>query len=418
MKVLVLGGGVIGVTSAYFLRKLGHDVTLIERQPAAAMETSFANAGEVSAGHAGPWATPEVPLRAMSWLLMRHGPLVIRPRLDWRMLQWLMAMLRECTPARYATNKARMLRVAEYSRDCLRTLREETNIHYDERTLGTLQLFRDSAQLDNSAHDIAVLKDHGITFELFDRAGCIEREPALAKAAAPFIGGLFLPGDETGDCHLFTQRLAATAQSLGVGMHYDTRIQQLTFNSHVISSVTTDRGEFTADAYVVAMGSYSPLLLRPLHIALPIYPVKGYSITVPIANFDAAPVSTVMDETYKVGITRLGDRMRVGGTAELGGYDLELRQTRREALEFVTRSLFPDAGDIAAATFWCGLRPMTPDGTPIIGRTPYRNLFLNTGHGTLGWTMACGSARVLADLVSDREPEIEAGDLGVQRYCN
>jgi D-amino-acid dehydrogenase len=416
MKVIVLGSGVIGVTTAYYLAKAGHDVTVVDRQPGPALETSYANAGEVSPGYASPWAGPGVPLKAIKWLLMKHGPLVIRPRLDPRMWIWLAQMLRNCTSARYAVNKARMVRLAEYSRDCLRALRSETGISYDERSRGTLQLFRSAKQLDSTEGDIAVLKHFGVPFELLDRAGCVAAEPALAAVRDKIAGGLRLPGDETGDCHMFTQSLARLAADHGVRFLYGTTIDRLSVKAGRISDVATSAGPLTADAYVVALGSYSPLLLRPLGIAAPIYPVKGYSITLPITKPEAAPVSTVMDETYKIAITRLGDRIRVGGTAELGGYNDRLYASRRATLEHSVHDLFPQGGDLAKATFWTGLRPMTPDGPPVIGPTPIPNLYLNTGHGTLGWTMACGSGRLLADLLSGRRPEIEARDLAIGRY--
>jgi D-amino-acid dehydrogenase len=416
LKVIVLGGGVIGVTSAYYLRRAGHEVLLIDRQPAAAMETSFANAGEVSAGHASPWAAPGVPIRAIRWMLMRHGPLLISPRADPAMWRFLARMVRQCTRSRYAINKGRMVPLAEYSRDCLRALRGEIGITYDERTLGTLQLFRTQAQLDHSASDIAVLQRFGVAHELLDRDGCIRVEPALARAPSTFVGGLRLPADETGDCHLFTQRLAERAGADGVEYLFDTDIDAINLSGYTFAGVTAGGREHAADACVVALGSYSPAMLAPLGLRVPVYPVKGYSITVPITDPAAAPVSTVMDETYKVAMTRLGDRLRVGGTAEVGGFDLSLRPERRATLEFVTRSLFPAAGDVAQASFWCGLRPMTPDGTPIIGPTCIRNLYVNTGHGTLGWTMACGSGRVIADMVSGKKPEIDATELALARY--
>ncbi len=416
MKVIVLGSGVIGVTAAHYLNRAGHEVTVLDRQPAAAMETSYANAGEISPGYAAPWAAPGVPLRAIRWLLMRHGPLVVRPKADARMWSWIAMMLRNCTAARYAINKRRMVRLAEYSRDCLRALREETGIRYEERTLGTLQVLRTQRQLDAVAADIEVLRQYGVAYELLDRDGCARAEPALAAVREKLAGGLRLPGDETGDCHLFTQKLARLAADRGVQFRHNVAIERLQASGDRVEAVVTSEGSVAAEAYVVALGSYSPPLLRPLGIRLPVYPVKGYSITVPITDPDAAPVSTVMDENYKVAITRLGDRVRVGGTAELAGYDLRLRPSRRAALEFLVEDLFPRAGDVRHASFWCGLRPMTPDGTPVLGPTPLGNLYLSTGHGTLGWTMACGSGRVLADLICGRKPEIETADLAVSRY--
>ena len=416
MKVLILGSGVIGVTSAYYLARAGHEVTVVDRQPKPALETSFANAGEVSPGYSSPWAGPGVPVKAVKWLLMKHGPLVIRPNPDPVMWIWLLKMLRNCTSARYAVNKRRMIPIAEYSRDCLRALRNETGIHYDERERGTLQLFRYPAQLDHTADDIAVLKQYGVPFEVLDRAGCIAAEPALSAVADKIAGGLRLPQDETGDCHMFTQALAIEAEKLGVRFAFNVGIEGLTADATRITGVATSTGVLQADAYVLALGSWSPRLVRPLGISLPVYPVKGYSITVPISDPEAAPVSTVMDESYKVAITRLGNRIRVGGTAEVSGYSTKLYAARRATLDHSLTDLFPRGGRLADATFWSGLRPMTPDGPPVIGATRYDNLHLNTGHGTLGWTMACGSGRVLADMLSGRKPDIDTRELALTRY--
>lgn len=417
MRVIVMGSGVVGVATAYYAAKAGHEVTVIDRQPGPALETSFANAGEISPGYASPWAGPGVPFKAVRWLLMKHGPLVIRPSLDPAMWGWVARMLRNCTHSRYALNKGRMVRLAEYSCDVLRNLRKETGIAYDERSRGTLQLFRTQAQLDGAGADIEVLKSYGVRFELLDRDGCVAAEPALAQVREKFVGGLRLPGDETGDCKMFTEQLAARAADLGVKFHYSTGIDRLVATATVISCVQTTKGALVADAYVMALGSYSPLLLRQIDVRIPVYPIKGYSITVPIVDRSAAPESTVMDETYKVAITRLGDRIRVGGTAEIAGYDLTLYPSRRATLEHSVSDLFGRGGDLSRATFWTGLRPMTPDGPPVIGGTIYKNLYLNTGHGTLGWTMACGSARVLVDQLSGRVPEIDTSGLTMTRYA-
>ena len=416
MKVLVLGAGVIGTTTAYYLARAGHEVAVLDRQPGPGLETSYGNAGEISPGYASPWAGPGIPLKAIKWLLMRDGPLLLRPRLDPRMWIWGLQLLANCTHAAYALNKGRMVRVAEYSRDEMIALRAETGIAYDDRQQGTLQLFRAQKQLDHSAEDIAVLERYGVPYEVLDRRGCVAAEPALAAATADFVGGLRLPNDETGDCKLFTERLATLATERGAVFRYGVTVRRLLAEGGELAGVETDTGLLTADAYVLALGSYSPLLLHPLGIKMPVYPIKGYSLTVPVTDAAHAPVSTVMDETYKVATTRLGDRIRIGGTAEIAGYDLELRPERRGPLERSLRDLFPRGGDLAAANFWCGLRPMTPDGTPIIGRSPIGKLFLNTGHGTLGWTMAAGSGRVLADLVSGRAPAIDTVDLDLARY--
>lgn len=416
MKIVILGSGVIGVTSAWYLAKAGHEVTVIDRQPGPSLETSFANAGEISPGYSAPWAAPGIPMKAVKWLFMKHAPLIIQPRPDLHKLGWMAQMLSNCTSAAYQTNKRRMVRLAEYSRDCLMALRDETGITYDERTKGTLQLFRTQKQIDAAAKDIEVLRADGVPFEVLDRDACIRAEPGLSAARDKIAGGLRLPGDETGDCFKFTNSLAEMAAALGVTFRYGLSIDALETDRGRIAAVQTSAGRITADAFVVALGSYSPRLVAPFGIKLPVYPVKGYSITVPITDESRAPVSTVMDETHKIAITRLGDRIRVGGMAEIAGFDLSLNPKRRATLEHSVEDLFGGAGDQSRATFWTGLRPMTPDGTPVVGGSPIANLFLNTGHGTLGWTMAAGSGRLLADLISDRRPEIESADLGYARY--
>ncbi len=416
MHVLVLGSGVIGTTLAYYLAKAGHQVTVVDRQPGPALETSFANAGEVSPGYSAPWAGPGVPLKAIKWMLMHHSPLVIKPMLDPAMWRWGLSMLRNCTEAAYQVNKSRMVRVAEYSRDCMKALRAETGISYDERAKGTVQLFRTQKQLDGIGKDVDILKEFGVPFQVLDRAGYLEYEPALAPVQEKFVGALRLPGDETGDCFKFTQNLARMAEALGVKFLFGTAIEGIEQDGRRITGIRTAAGTLTADQYVLALGSYSTALLKTVGIDIPVYPVKGYSITVPITNPAMAPESTLMDETHKVAVTRLGDRIRVGGTAQLSGFDLSLDESRRKTLEFIVSDLFPKGGDVSKAEFWTGLRPMTPDGTPIIGKTRYANLMLSTGHGTLGWTMAAGTGRVIADLISGRVPEISVEDLSVARY--
>lgn len=416
MKVLVLGGGVIGVSCAYYLARTGHEVELVDRQSGPALETSFANAGEVSPGYSSPWAGPGVPLKAIKWMLMQHSPLVIWPLLDPAMWRWGAQMLANCTAKAYALNKSRMVPIAEYSRDCLKALRAETGIAYDDRAQGTLQLFRTQKQLDGIGGDVAVLQQYGVPFEVLDREGFCRVEPALKHTQHKFVGALRLPNDETGDCFQFTNRLARMAGALGVQFRWNTRIEALQVGGGTITGVHTDAGLLRADRVVLALGSYSPKLLEPVGIRIPVYPVKGYSITVPITDPAGAPESTIMDETHKVAVTRLGDRIRVGGTAELAGYSLNLREPRRATLNHVVSDLFPHGGDVSRAEFWCGLRPMTPDGTPIVGTSPVKHLLLATGHGTLGWTMAAGTGRVIADLVSGRQPDIDVTGLNVARY--
>jgi len=413
---MVLGSGVIGTTSAYYLARAGFEVVVVDRQPAPSLETSFANAGQISPGYASPWAAPGVPLKAIKWLLQKHAPLAVKLTGDVDQYLWMAQMLRNCTASRYAVNKERMVRLSEYSRDCLDELRAETGIGYEGRQLGTTQLFRTQAQLDNAAKDIAVLQQSGVPFELLDRAGIARVEPALAQMTGKLAGALRLPNDQTGDCQMFTTKLVDMAVKLGVEFRFGQNIQSLEYAGDQLNGVMINGQLETADRYVLALGCYAPQLLKPLGIKAPVYPLKGYSLTVPITNPAMAPTSTILDETYKVAITRFDNRIRVGGMAEIAGFDLSLNPKRRETLEMITDDLYPQGGDLPRAEFWTGLRPATPDGTPIVGATSYRNLFLNTGHGTLGWTMACGSGRLLADLVAGKRPQISTVGLDVSRY--
>ncbi|MGD8105206.1 D-amino acid dehydrogenase [Pantoea sp. FN0302] len=417
MKVLILGGGVVGVTSAWYLAKAGHEVTVVDRQPAAAEETSAGNAGQISPGYATPWAAPGIPLKAIKWMFQRHAPLAIRPDGSRFQLRWMWQMLKNCNHENYAENKARMVRIAEYSRDCLRALRRETGIAYDERQGGTLQLFRTAAQFDHAAQDIAVLKDAGVPYQLLESRQLAQVEPALASVAHKLTGGLRLPNDETGDCQMFTKQLAKMAEEAGVTFVYNCTVDKLLTDSDRLLGVRCGNQVMSADRYIVACGSYSTQLLHGL-VSIPVYPLKGYSLTIPVTDPAAAPASTILDETYKIAVTRFNDRIRVGGMAEVVGFNTQLKEARRETLKMVVNDLYPNGGDLSRASFWTGLRPMTPDGTPVVGATRFENLFLNTGHGTLGWTMACGSGQLLADLISGRAPAIPFSDLSVMRYAN
>jgi len=416
MRVLVAGSGVIGVSSAWYLARAGFEVTVVERQPAPAHETSFANAGQISPGYASPWAAPGVPLKALKWLFSKDAPLVIQPGLDPRQYLWLLQMLRNCTTQRYAINKARMLRLAEYSRDCLDELRAETGITYEGRQLGTTQLFRTQAQLDDASRDIAVLEQYSVPYEVLDRAGIVKVEPALAGVVDRLAGALRLPRDQTGDCALFTQRLAERAQAAGVEFRYNATVEALEASGNRITGIRIDGKAEKADRYVLALGSYTPQLLASVGIRLPVYPLKGYSLTLPITDPAMAPASTVLDENHKVAVTRLEQRIRIGGIAEVCGYNLSLPPRRRATLEKVVADLYPHGGDLTRAEFWTGLRPATPDGTPVVGAAGFDNLYLNTGHGTLGWTMACGSGRYLADLIAGATPQISSAGLDISRY--
>ena len=417
MRVIVLGSGVIGVASAYYLAKQGATVTVLDRQPGPAEETSFGNAGQISPGYSTPWAAPGIPFKAVKWMFQHHAPLAINMDGSMWQLQWMAQMLKNCNPQSYAINKERMTRVAEYSRDCLRELRKDTGIHYENRAKGTLQVFRNEAQLEAVQRDIQVLKECGVDYELLLKEDLAKVEPALAYAQDKLVGGLHLPNDETGDCYLFTNALADLAKGLGVDFKFNQKVEKLVVEGDEIKGVVVDGQVLTADRYVLAFGSYSRDLLKPLHLDLPVYPVKGYSLTIPILDPAFAPQSTVLDETYKIAITRFDERIRVGGMAELSGFSHALNENRRATLQMVTQDLFP-GGDMAQASFWTGLRPMTPDSTPIIGATRFKNLFLNTGHGTLGWTMACGSGKLISDLVLNHTPDINTEGLSIKRYPN
>ncbi|EIC83354.1 D-amino acid dehydrogenase [Serratia sp. M24T3] len=415
MRVVILGSGVVGVASAWYLAKAGHEVTVIDRQSGPAEETSAGNAGQISPGYAAPWAAPGVPLKAIKWMFQKHAPLAIRLDGTSMQLKWMWQMLRNCDMNHYQTNKSRMVRLSEYSRDCLRALREDTGIQYEGRQGGTLQLFRTEQQFASAAKDIAVLEEAGVPYQLLESSQLATAEPALAQVAHKLTGGLRLPNDETGDCQLFTRQLAEMARKIGVKFEFNKSVDRLLVENGQISGVQCGSEIVKADAYVVAFGSYSTALLADL-VSIPVYPLKGYSLTIPIADEASAPFSTVLDETYKIAITRFDQRIRVGGMAEIVGFNTQLAKARRATLEMVVKDLYPNGGRVEEATFWTGLRPMTPDGTPIVGKTTLKNLYLNTGHGTLGWTMACGSGQLLADIMSGVTPAIPSEDLSVARY--
>ncbi|HBK45854.1 MAG TPA: D-amino acid dehydrogenase [Xanthomonadaceae bacterium] len=416
MRVLVLGSGVIGTATAWYLRQAGFEVSVVDRQPGPALETSYANAGQLSFGYTSPWAAPGIPLKAVKWLFEQHAPLSLRATADLRQYAWLAQMLRNCTAARYAVNKARMVRLSEYSRDCLDELVAATGIAFEGRHLGTTQLFRTQQQLDAAGKDIEVLAQYGVPYELLGAADIARYEPGLAQGGRQMAGALRLPNDQTGDCRLFTRRLAQMAAEAGVEFRYEQNIERLERDGGRVGGVWIDGRLETADRYVVALGSYSADIVLALGMKLPVYPLKGFSLTLPIVDPARAPTSTILDESYKIAITRFDERIRVGGMAEVAGFDLSLNPKRRATLEMVVNDLYPGGGDLARAEFWTGLRPATPDGTPVVGATAYPNLFLNTGHGTLGWTMACGSGRYLADLMQSRRPEIATEGLDIFRY--
>ncbi|TCG04530.1 D-amino acid dehydrogenase small subunit [Paraburkholderia steynii] len=397
------------------MRAAGHEVTVIDREAGPALETSFANAGQISPGYAAPWAAPGVPLKAVKWMFQKHAPLAIRLDGTQFQLQWMWQMLQNCTSARYAVNKGRMVRLAEYSRDCLQALRAETGIQYEGRTGGTLQLLphATATRWRGEGHRGARGSERAV--RAADAGRPRARRTGARRDRAQADGRPAPAGRRNGRLPVVHDALAALAEQLGVKFRYNTPIDALAMEGERIAGVKCGSEMVRADSFVVALGSYSTKFLSDI-VKIPVYPLKGYSITAPIVDAKSAPVSTVLDETYKIAITRFDDRIRVGGMAEIVGFDKKLKQARRETLEMCVNDLFPGGGDTSKATFWTGLRPMTPDGTPIVGRTPVSNLFLNTGHGTLGWTMSCGSGQLLADLISGKRPAIQSGDLSVHRY--
>ncbi len=395
MKVVVLGAGVVGTAAAWYLRAVGHDVQVLERRAAAGMETSFANGGQISASHALPWAAPGVPWRALRWLFREDAPLLFRLRADPAQWRWGLRFLRECTPARFRANAEQLVRLGRYSRDALHELQRATGIQYDQVKRGILVFFTDKDFEKNP-------EKHWKTPD-----ECIAIEPALAQLRSRLTGGEYVEDDESGDAHKFTQELAKHCVREGVRFNFGVDIEGFEFDSEKVLKVKAKGKTFSGDAYVLALGSYSPLLARPLGIDLAIYPLKGYSITMPVKDPAAAWTTSLTDEAHKLVFSRLGDRLRVAGTAEMNGYNTEINEVRCRAIVERVHEIFPGAGDETRVQYWTGLRPATPSNIPYVGRTGYRNLFLDTGHGTLGWTHACGSGRALAEIVSGRRPGVD-----------
>ena len=412
MRVLVLGAGVVGVTAAWYLAQDGHEVTVVDRHEGAALETSFANGGQISASYAEPWANPDAPAKILKWLGQEDAPLLFRLRLDPRQWRWGLQFLVECLPSRTRRNTIQCLNLALYSRDCLQALRRETGIQYDQLERGILTFYTDAQEFAQGVRAAALMREFGCDRDVKTVDECVAIEPALAACRERLAGGIFTVSDESGDAQRFTHELARMAAARGVAFRWNVTVESLVPEGDAIGAVRCVNGEhrwqvLTADAYVMALGSYSPLLLAPLAVPCLIYPAKGYSATIAIDGHRGAPTVSLTDLAWKIVFTRLGDRLRVAGTAELSGYGRDLNLVRCEALVRRTFDLFPDAGDRETPQFWTGLRPATPSNVPLVGGTRYRNLFLDTGHGTLGWTMACGSGRALADLVAGRRPGVD-----------
>jgi D-amino-acid dehydrogenase len=411
MKVMVLGAGVVGIASAWYLRQAGHEVTVLERQPGPALETSFANGCQISVSHAEPWANPATLLKVARSLGREDAPLLFRLRADPLQWRWCLQFVRECRPARVAANLRQIVAIADYSRRSLQALRADTGIEYDSLARGILHFYTDQREFERACRAAAAMRDLGCPRMTVDADEVVRIEPALAAARARLVGGDFTNSDESGDVHAFTSKLAARGGAAGIEYLYNTSVTRLLADAGKVNGVEVIDGEgrhtvLRADAFVVALGSFSAALLAPLGVRLMIYPGKGYSATYRITEAAAAPTVSLTDDGHKLVLSRLGSRLRVAGTCELNGYSRELNTVRCDAITRRVRALFPDACDYERPRYWAGLRPLTPSNVPYIGKTRYPNLYLNTGHGTLGWTMGCGSGRALADIVSGRRPEV------------
>jgi D-amino-acid dehydrogenase len=409
MKVLVLGAGVVGVTSAWYLAKAGHEVTVIDREPAAGMETSFANGGQISVSQSEPWANPGAPAKIIKWLGREDAPLLFRLRADRRQWSWGLRFLLECLPWRTRANTLNILRLAIYSRARLQVLRRETGIEYDHLENGILQLYTDSREFESVDTRMRLLLSHGLAVSVRTPDEVLALEPALRESKLKIVGATYAADDESGDAYLFSSRLAELAAQKGVSFGYGIEIERLLMEGDKVSGVAVRaagrKDVLEADAYLVSMGSYSPFLLAPAGIGVPVYPVKGYSITAPITGL--APSVCITDESGKVAVTRLGNRLRMAGTAEVAGFDTSVNEARCAAIADRVRQIFPNSADFSNVKKWAGLRPTMPSNVPSIGRTRYSNLYLNTGHGTLGWTLACGSGAAIADLISGRRADVQ-----------
>jgi D-amino-acid dehydrogenase len=409
MKVLVLGAGVVGVTSAWYLAQAGHEVTVIDRESAAGMETSFANGGQISVSQSEPWANPGAPAKIIKWLGREDAPLLFRLRADRRQWSWGLRFLLECLPWRTRANTLSILRLAIYSRARLQVLRRETGIEYDHLEKGILQIHTDAREFESIDARMRLLLSHGLAVSARTPAEVLAIEPALRDSTLEIVGGTYAADDESGDAYLFSNRLAELAARRGVNFGYDIEIERLLTEGAAVRGVAVRvagrKDVLEADAYLVSMGSYSPFLLSPVGINVPIYPVKGYSITAPVTGL--APSVCITDESGKIAMTRLGNRLRMAGTAEVSGYDTSVNEARCAAIADRVRKILPNSADFSHVEKWAGLRPTTPSNVPSIGRTRYSNLYLNTGHGTLGWTLACGSGAAIADLISGRATDVD-----------
>jgi D-amino-acid dehydrogenase len=424
MHVIVLGSGLLGVSSAYYLSQLGHEVTVVDRQASAAAETSFANGGQISVSHAEPWANPGAPLKVLQWLGKEDAPLLFRLRADMRQWLWGLQFMRECTPARTRHNIEQIVRLGTYSRATLQALRADTGLQYDERTQGILHFYTSAKEFDAALKPAEQMRALGCERRVISADEAVRLEPALRHMRSQLAGATYTADDESGDANRFARELVRLCEQAGVTFRMSHTVTALREAGGRLDHVeaTDPEGRFQrlrADAYVLAMGSLSPIYAEPLGIRLPIYPAKGYSVTMPVKNPDMAHQVSLTDDEFKLVFSRLtgpaGDRLRIAGTAELNGYDRDLNRVRCEAIVRRVEQLFPGAGDASQASFWTGLRPATPSNVPIIGRSSVPNLYLNTGHGTLGWTHACGSGKSIARIVSGMAPEVDFAFAGIGR---
>lgn len=418
MKVIVLGSGVVGTSSAWWLQAAGHEVVVIDREKGPAQETSFANGGQISVSYAEPWANPQAPLQLLKWMTKADAPLLFRPQFDWRQWVWGLAFLRECLPSRLAPNIRAMVRLAQYSHDTLKQMRQELGIEYDHLEKGILNFYRDQEAFDGSQKAADVMRDFGVDRRVISADEVVAIEPALAPHRDTIVGGDYTKDDESGDAHKFTKALADKAAEKGVSFMFSTRITRMICANGRASAVEVIRDDgsydtITGDAFVVSLGSFTPQLVRPLGIHCLIYPTKGYSASFPVTDPARAPSVSLTDSRNKVVFSRLGNTLRMAGTAELSGYSRHLSDVRCQRMTDLARELFPDVLDFEQVKYWTGLRPSTPSNVPLIGRSRVPNVYLNSGHSTLGWTMGPGSGRAIADVVSEKTPEPNFPFIGI-----
>ncbi len=415
-KTVVLGAGVVGVATAYYLAKAGHEVVVIEQQSQAGLETSFANAGLLTPGHAVPWAGPGFPAKMLKWLGREDAPLRFRLHADPAQWRWLWQFLRNCTRRRFEEHAKRLIDLALYSMALLEELRRNHEIDYDGASTGLLHIFHDPGEFEASLQHAQFMTGQGVDQHPVDSQECIRLEPALEHCSYAIAGGIHTPRDECGDAMKFSQELAAIAAGMGAEFRYNCRVHRLVGEGGRVSRLETQSGPISADAVILCAGSDSTAMARQLGFRLPVHPIKGYSVTVPVLDAPAAPRVSLYEEKNKIGVSRLGDSVRAGGTAEFAGFDASVNPVRGEALLAALRGVTPAGLDLDQASHWAGLRPMSPDGMPIMGESPLRGLLLNTGHGTLGWTLACASGKALADLLSERTPEVDMSGFQLTRF--